>query len=94
MGSICVRSKRFDHVGRPFGGGQEQIGRQDHRSLPGTVVALLASGRDPKGAAILTLEVMKGRACAPLCRCAEKIKFWVGDIVGGARARRRTRGRP
>jgi 3-methylcrotonyl-CoA carboxylase alpha subunit len=80
---------RFDlHWVDPFGGEtEEQIGEDKIVApLPGTVVALLAQegATLEKGAAILTLEVMKMEQTlrAPYAGVLKKIKCKVGDIVG------------
>ncbi|MBR1121100.1 acetyl/propionyl/methylcrotonyl-CoA carboxylase subunit alpha [Bradyrhizobium lablabi] len=80
---------RFDlHWIDQFGGEtEEQIGEDKIVApLPGTVVALLAQegATLEKGAAILTLEVMKMEQTlrAPYAGVLKKIKCKVGDIVG------------
>jgi 3-methylcrotonyl-CoA carboxylase alpha subunit len=80
---------RFDlHWVDQFGGeAEEQIGEDKIVApLPGTVVALLAQegATLEKGAAILTLEVMKMEQTlrAPYAGVLKKIKCKVGDIVG------------
>ena len=80
---------RFDlHWVDPFGGDdEEQVGEDKIVApLPGTVVALLAEegARLEKGAAILTLEVMKMEQTlrAPFAGVLKVIKCKVGDIVG------------
>jgi 3-methylcrotonyl-CoA carboxylase alpha subunit len=80
---------RFDlHWVDPFGGeAEEQVGEDKIVApLPGTVVALLAREGETleKGAAILTLEVMKMEQTlrAPYAGVLKKIKCKVGDIVG------------
>jgi 3-methylcrotonyl-CoA carboxylase alpha subunit len=80
---------RFDlHWVDPFGGeAEEQVGEDKIVApLPGTVVALLAQEGETleKGAAILTLEVMKMEQTlrAPYAGVLKKIKCKVGDIVG------------
>ena len=80
---------RFDlHWVDPFGGeAEEQVGDDKIVApLPGTVVALLAQegASLEKGAAILTLEVMKMEQTlrAPYAGVLRKIKCKVGDIVG------------
>jgi 3-methylcrotonyl-CoA carboxylase alpha subunit len=80
---------RFDlHWVDPFGGEtEEQVGEDKIVApLPGTVVALLAEvgATLEKGAAILTLEVMKMEQTlrAPYAGVLKKIKCKVGDIVG------------
>jgi 3-methylcrotonyl-CoA carboxylase alpha subunit len=80
---------RFDlHWVDPFGGeAEEQVGEDKIVApLPGTVVALLAQegASLEKGAAILTLEVMKMEQTlrAPYAGVLRKIKCKVGDIVG------------
>jgi 3-methylcrotonyl-CoA carboxylase alpha subunit len=86
---VRTRKGRFDlHWVDPFGGEtEEQVGEDKIVSpLPGTVVALLAEegARLDKGAAILTLEVMKMEQTlrAPYAGVLKKIKCKVGDIVG------------
>jgi 3-methylcrotonyl-CoA carboxylase alpha subunit len=85
---LRTRHGRFDlHWVDPFGGDDdEQLG--DDRivaPLPGTVVALLAKEGETleKGAAILTLEVMKMEQTmrAPFAGVLKVIKCKVGDIV-------------
>ncbi len=80
---------RFDlHWVDPFGGeSEEQVGEDKIVApLPGTVVALLAQegAKLEKGAAILTLEVMKMEQTlrAPYAGVLRKIRCKVGDIVG------------
>ena len=86
---LRTRNGRFDlHWVDPFGGeAEEQIGEDKIVApLPGTVVALLAEegATLEKGAAILTLEVMKMEQTlrAPFAGVLKKIKCKVGDIVG------------
>jgi 3-methylcrotonyl-CoA carboxylase alpha subunit len=86
---IRTRNGRFDlHWVDPFGGdAEEQVGEDKIVApLPGTVVALLAKEGDilEKGAAILTLEVMKMEQTlrAPFAGLLKAIKCKVGDIVG------------
>jgi len=86
---IRSRNGRFDlHWIDPFGGEtEEQVGEDKIVApLPGTVVALLAKEGDTleKGAAILTLEVMKMEQTlrAPFAGVLKAIKCKVGDIVG------------
>lgn len=86
---LRTRNGRFDlHWVDPFGGEtEEQIGEDKIVApLPGTVVALLAEegATLEKGAAILTLEVMKMEQTlrAPYAGVLKKIKCKVGDIVG------------
>jgi 3-methylcrotonyl-CoA carboxylase alpha subunit len=86
---LRTRNGRFDlHWVDPFGGEtEEQVGEDKIVApLPGTVVALLAEegARLEKGAAILTLEVMKMEQTlrAPYAGVLKKIKCKVGDIVG------------
>lgn len=86
---IRTRNGRFDlHWIDPFGGEtEEQVGEDKIVApLPGTVVALLAKEGDTleKGAAILTLEVMKMEQTlrAPFAGVLKAIKCKVGDIVG------------
>jgi 3-methylcrotonyl-CoA carboxylase alpha subunit len=85
---LRTRNGRFDiHWVDPFGGDdEEQVG--DDRivaPLPGTVVALLAEqgATLEKGAAILTLEVMKMEQTlrAPFAGVLTQLKCKVGDIV-------------
>ena len=80
---------RFDlHWVDPFGGETEEAVGEDKivAPLPGTVVALLAEegATLEKGAAILTLEVMKMEQTlrAPFAGVLKKLKCKVGDIVG------------
>jgi 3-methylcrotonyl-CoA carboxylase alpha subunit len=86
---LRTRNCRFDlHWVDPFGGEtEEQIGEDKIVApLPGTVVALLAEegAKLEKGAAILTLEVMKMEQTlrAPYAGVLKKLKCKVGDIVG------------
>jgi len=86
---LRTRHGRFDlHWVDPFGGEtEEQVGEDKIVApLPGTVVALLAEegATLEKGAAILTLEVMKMEQTlrAPFAGVLRKIKCKVGDIVG------------
>jgi 3-methylcrotonyl-CoA carboxylase alpha subunit len=86
---LRTRNGRFDlHWVDPFGGEtEEQVGEDKIVApLPGTVVALLAQegAKLEKGAAILTLEVMKMEQTlrAPYAGILKKIKCKVGDIVG------------
>ena len=86
---LRTRNGRFDlHWVDPFGGEtEEQVGEDKIVApLPGTVVALLAEegAKLEKGAAILTLEVMKMEQTlrAPFAGTLKKIKCKVGDIVG------------
>ena len=86
---LRTRNGRFDlHWVDPFGGEtEEQVGEDKIVApLPGTVVALLAEegATLEKGAAILTLEVMKMEQTlrAPFAGVLKKIKCKVGDIVG------------
>ena len=85
---LRTRNGRFDlHWVDPFGGDdEEQVGEDKIVApLPGTVVALLAEEgtRLEKGAAILTLEVMKMEQTlrAPFAGVLKLIKCKVGDIV-------------
>ena len=85
---LRTRNGRFDlHWVDPFGGDdEEQVGEDKIVApLPGTVVALLAEvgARLEKGAAILTLEVMKMEQTlrAPFAGVLKAIKCKVGDIV-------------
>ena len=86
---VRTRNGRFDlHWVDPFGGETEEQAGEDKivAPLPGTVVALLAKEGDTleKGAAILTLEVMKMEQTlrAPFAGVLKAIKCKVGDIVG------------
>ena len=86
---LRTRNGRFDlHWVDPFGGEtEEQVGEDKIVApLPGTVVALLVEegATLEKGAAILTLEVMKMEQTlrAPYAGVLKKIKCKVGDIVG------------
>jgi 3-methylcrotonyl-CoA carboxylase alpha subunit len=86
---LRTRNGRFDlHWVDPFGGETEEHVGEDKivAPLPGTVVALLAEegAMLEKGAAILTLEVMKMEQTlrAPYAGVLKKIKCKVGDIVG------------
>jgi 3-methylcrotonyl-CoA carboxylase alpha subunit len=86
---LRTRNGRFDlHWIDPFGGEtEEQVGEDKIVApLPGTVVALLAKEGEmlQKGAAILTLEVMKMEQTlrAPFAGVLKAIKCKVGDIVG------------
>ncbi|MGE0288529.1 MAG: acetyl-CoA carboxylase biotin carboxylase subunit [Bradyrhizobium sp.] len=86
---LRTRNGRFDlHWVDPFGGeSEEQVGDDKIVApLPGTVVALLAQegAKLEKGAAILTLEVMKMEQTlrAPYAGILRKLKCKVGDIVG------------
>jgi 3-methylcrotonyl-CoA carboxylase alpha subunit len=86
---LRTRNGRFDlHWVDPFGGETEEHVGEDKivAPLPGTVVALLAEegATLEKGAAILTLEVMKMEQTlrAPYAGVLKKIKCKVGDIVG------------
>jgi 3-methylcrotonyl-CoA carboxylase alpha subunit len=85
---LRTRNGRFElHWVDPFGGDdEEQVGEDKIVApLPGTVVALLAKegATLEKGAAILTLEVMKMEQTlrAPFAGVLKKIKCKVGDIV-------------
>ncbi|MEH2555518.1 3-methylcrotonyl-CoA carboxylase alpha subunit [Bradyrhizobium algeriense] len=85
---LRTRNGRFDlHWVDPFGGETEEHVGEDKivAPLPGTVVALLAEegATLEKGAAILTLEVMKMEQTlrAPFAGVLRKIKCKVGDIV-------------
>jgi 3-methylcrotonyl-CoA carboxylase alpha subunit len=85
---LRTRGGRFDlHWVDPFGGDdEEQVGEDKIVApLPGTVVALLAEegAKLEKGAAILTLEVMKmvQTLRAPFAGVLKLIKCKVGDIV-------------
>jgi 3-methylcrotonyl-CoA carboxylase alpha subunit len=86
---LRTRNGRFDlHWVDPFGGETEEHVGEDKivAPLPGTVVALLAQegAMLEKGAAILTLEVMKMEQTlrAPFAGVLKKLKCKVGDIVG------------
>jgi 3-methylcrotonyl-CoA carboxylase alpha subunit len=86
---LRTRNGRFElHWVDPFGGETEEQVGEDRivAPLPGTVVALLAEegATLEKGAAILTLEVMKMEQTlrAPFAGVLKKIKCKVGDIVG------------
>jgi 3-methylcrotonyl-CoA carboxylase alpha subunit len=86
---LRTRNGRFElHWVDPFGGEtEEQVGEDKIVApLPGTVVALLAKEGDSleKGAAILTLEVMKMEQTlrAPFAGVLKAIRCKVGDIVG------------
>ena len=86
---LRTRNGRFDlHWVDPFGGEtEEQVGEDKIVApLPGTVVALLAreGAKLEKGAAILTLEVMKMEQTlrSPYAGVLKKLKCKVGDIVG------------
>jgi 3-methylcrotonyl-CoA carboxylase alpha subunit len=85
---LRTRNGRFElHWVDPFGGDdEEQVGEDKIVApLPGTVVALLAEegATLEKGAAILTLEVMKMEQTlrAPFAGVLKVIKCKVGDIV-------------
>ncbi|NVN86180.1 MAG: acetyl/propionyl/methylcrotonyl-CoA carboxylase subunit alpha [Rhodopseudomonas sp.] len=85
---LRTRNGRFDlHWVDPFGGeDEEQVGEDKIVApLPGTVVALLAEqgAHLAKGAAILTLEVMKMEQTlrAPFAGVLKALKCKVGDIV-------------
>ncbi len=85
---LRTRNGRFElHWVDPFGGEDEEQAGEDKivAPLPGTVVALLAEegATLEKGAAILTLEVMKMEQTlrAPFAGVLKKIKCKVGDIV-------------
>ena len=85
---LRTRNGRFDlHWVDPFGGEtEEQVGEDKIVApLPGTVVALLAEegAKLEKGAAILTLEVMKMEQTlrTPFAGVLKLIKCKVGDIV-------------
>jgi 3-methylcrotonyl-CoA carboxylase alpha subunit len=86
---LRTRNGRFDlHWVDPFGGETEEHVGEDKivAPLPGTVVALLAEegATLEKGAAILTLEVMKMEQTlrAPYAGVLMKLNCKVGDIVG------------
>ncbi len=85
---LRTRNGRFDlHWVDPFGGDDEEQVGEDRivAPLPGTVVALLAEegATLEKGAAILTLEVMKMEQTlrAPFAGVLKRVKCKVGDIV-------------
>ncbi|HEU0147507.1 MAG TPA: biotin/lipoyl-containing protein, partial [Bradyrhizobium sp.] len=85
---VRTRNGRFElHWVDPFGGDDEEQSGEDKivAPLPGTVVALLAEegAMLEKGAAILTLEVMKMEQTlrAPFAGVLKAIKCKVGDIV-------------
>lgn len=85
---LRTRNGRFDlHWVDPFGGETEEHVGEDKIAapLPGTVVAVLAEegAKLEKGAAILTLEVMKMEQTlrAPYAGVLKSIKCKVGDIV-------------
>jgi 3-methylcrotonyl-CoA carboxylase alpha subunit len=85
---LRTRNGRFElHWVDPFGGDDEEQTGEDKivAPLPGTVVALLAQegATLEKGAAILTLEVMKMEQTlrAPFAGVLKAIKCKVGDIV-------------
>jgi 3-methylcrotonyl-CoA carboxylase alpha subunit len=85
---LRTRNGRFDlHWVDPFGGDDEEHVGEDRivAPLPGTVVALLAEegASLEKGAAILTLEVMKMEQTlrAPFAGVLKNLKCKVGDIV-------------
>ena len=86
---VRTRNGRFDlHWVDPFGGDDEETAGEDKivAPLPGTVVALLAEEGAvlEKGAAILTLEVMKMEQTlrAPFAGVLKQLKCKVGDVVG------------
>ncbi|HZR87524.1 MAG TPA: acetyl/propionyl/methylcrotonyl-CoA carboxylase subunit alpha [Bradyrhizobium sp.] len=85
---LRTRNGRFElHWVDPFGGETEEQTGEDKivAPLPGTVVAVLAEegAQLEKGAAILTLEVMKMEQTlrAPFAGILKAIKCKVGDIV-------------
>jgi 3-methylcrotonyl-CoA carboxylase alpha subunit len=85
---LRTRNGRFElHWVDPFGGETEEQTGEDKivAPLPGTVVAVLAEegAKLEKGAAILTLEVMKMEQTlrAPFAGTLKAIKCKVGDIV-------------
>ncbi|MGY3291871.1 MULTISPECIES: acetyl/propionyl/methylcrotonyl-CoA carboxylase subunit alpha [unclassified Bradyrhizobium] len=85
---LRTRNGRFDlHWVDPFGGETEEQAGADKIAapLPGTVVAVLAEegAKLEKGAAILTLEVMKMEQTlrAPYAGMLKSVKCKVGDIV-------------
>jgi 3-methylcrotonyl-CoA carboxylase alpha subunit len=85
---VRTRNGRFDlHWVDPFGGDDDEQVGEDRivAPLPGTVVALLAEvgATLDKGAAILTLEVMKMEQTlrAPFAGVLKRLNCKVGDIV-------------
>jgi len=85
---VRTRNGRFDlHWVDPFGGDDDEQVGEDRivAPLPGTVVALLAEegATLEKGAAILTLEVMKMEQTlrAPFAGVLKRLNCKVGDIV-------------
>jgi 3-methylcrotonyl-CoA carboxylase alpha subunit len=85
---IRTRNGRFElHWVDPFGGDDEEQVGEDRivAPLPGTVVAVLAEqgATLEKGAAILTLEVMKMEQTlrAPFAGVLKRLKCKLGDIV-------------
>jgi 3-methylcrotonyl-CoA carboxylase alpha subunit len=85
---LRTRNGRFDlHWVDPFGGDDEEHVGEDRivAPLPGTVVAILAEegATLEKGAAILTLEVMKMEQTlrAPFAGVLKSLRCKVGDIV-------------
>ena len=85
---LRTRNGRFDlHWVDPFGGDDDEQVGEDRivAPLPGTVVAVLAEegAMLEKGAAILTLEVMKMEQTlrAPFAGVLKRLKCKVGDIV-------------
>jgi len=85
---LRTRNGRFElHWVDPFGGETEEQTGEDKivAPLPGTVVAILAQegAKLEKGAAILTLEVMKMEQTlrAPFAGVLKAVKCNVGDIV-------------
>ncbi|MGE5156694.1 MAG: acetyl/propionyl/methylcrotonyl-CoA carboxylase subunit alpha [Gemmatimonas sp.] len=85
---LRTRNGRFElHWVDPFGGETEEQSGEDKivAPLPGTVVAVLAEqgAKLDKGAAILTLEVMKMEQTlrAPFAGVLKAVKCKVGDIV-------------
>jgi 3-methylcrotonyl-CoA carboxylase alpha subunit len=85
---LRTRNGRFDmHWVDPFGGDDEEQVGEDRivAPLPGTVVAMLAEegAHLEKGAAILTLEVMKMEQTlrAPFAGVLTSLRCRVGDIV-------------
>jgi 3-methylcrotonyl-CoA carboxylase alpha subunit len=85
---LRTRNGRFElHWVDPFGGETEEQAGEDKivAPLPGTVVAVLAEegAKLEKGAAILTLEVMKMEQTlrAPFAGVLKAIKCKLGDIV-------------
>jgi 3-methylcrotonyl-CoA carboxylase alpha subunit len=88
LNCICARARPLrPHWVDPFGGDDEDRSATTRSlaPLPGTVALLAEEGATlEKGAAILTLEVMKMEQTlrAPFAGVLRKIKCKVGDIVG------------